>query len=291
MGVVNYGTSTDSLASPSLASWAASVSTALDGSDTTVNTRLNQRKMPLTAQTGNYTLTASDEVVTCNGTLTITLPTAVGATGKQYVIRNIATTTVTIARTSSQTVDGCSGTITLAGKGAFVVVSDGANWLVVSGQYTDESVGRRIFSWSSALASGATTGWQMTYGDTGFRELNGALSNGWTATSILMRRINSTTHFHVYGLSASAATNATFYTLPSGFKLTLGSNGMYIPSSKTLGSTTSDGLIGVTASSGAMFSQGSYAGFTAVQCLASWSTSDTWPSSLPGSASGSIPAA
>lgn len=290
MPVSSYGGSTDSLAAPSLSSWAASVSSALDGSDTTVNTRITQRVLPLTAKTGNYTLTASDTVVTCNGTLTITLPTAVGLTGKQFIINNIATNTVTIARTSSQTIDGCSGTITLAGKGSMTVVSDGANWLVISAQYTDESIGRRIFTWSSALSSGATTGWQMTYGDTGFRELSAALSNGWTVTSLLIRRVNSTVHMHIYNLKATSATNATFYTLPSGFKLTLGSNGMYIPASKTLASTTSDGLIGVTSTSGAMFSQGSYAGFTASQMLASWSTSDSWPSSLPGSASGSVPA-
>lgn len=41
MGVNDYGTGTDSLASPSLADWAASVAAALNNSDTSVNDRLS----------------------------------------------------------------------------------------------------------------------------------------------------------------------------------------------------------------------------------------------------------
>lgn len=43
MGVNDYGTGTDSLASPSLADWAAAVATALNNSDTSVNDRLGSR--------------------------------------------------------------------------------------------------------------------------------------------------------------------------------------------------------------------------------------------------------
>jgi hypothetical protein len=280
MPVSSYGGSTDSLASPSLSSWAASVSAALDGSDTTVNTRITQRVLPLTAKTGNYTLTASDEVVTCNGTLTITLPTAVGLTGKQFIIRNIATTVVTIARTSSQTVDGCSGTITLAGKGSLVVVSDGANWLVVSGEYTDESVGRRIFVWSSALSSGATTGWQRAYADTGVRDVTAGLltANGYTAvTAILVRRVNNVVTLSAYGMARASTGSGNYYSLPSGFQTT----GMY-----HYGRTLSNNANYVSGAA-CWISMGTSDGGLS----ATWVTNDAWPSSLPGSASGSIPAA
>jgi hypothetical protein len=278
MGVTAYGGSTDSLASPSLSSWAASVATALDSSDTTVNTRITQRVMPLTAKTGNYTLTASDEVVTCNGTFTVTLPTAVGATGKQYVIRNIATTTVTIARTSSQTIDGCSGTITLAGKGALVVVSDGANWLVVSGQYTDESVGRRIFTWSSALSSGATTGWQMTYGDTGVRNVTANLltANGFTTvTGIFIRRVNQAVNILAYGLARASTGSGNFYSIPSGFL----ADSIYV-----YGRSYSNNSYYFSGGSAFISMGTSDAGLAGT-----YMTTDAWPSSLPGSASGSIP--
>lgn len=280
MPVSSYGASTDSLAAPSLSSWAASVSAALDGSDTTVNTRITQRVLPLTAKTGNYTLTASDEVVTCSGTLTITLPTAVGLTGKQYVIRNIATNTVTIARTSSQTVDGCSGTITLAGKGSMSVVSDGANWLVVSGQYTDESVGRRIFTWSSSLSSGATTGWQMTYADTGVRDVTAGLltANGFTAaTAILVRRTNNVCTLSAYGMTRASSGSGNYYSLPSGFQTT----GMYY-----YGRSFSNSSNYVSGAACWMSMGTSDGGLSAT-----WVTNDVWPSSLPGSASGSVPTA
>jgi hypothetical protein len=289
MGVTAYGGSTDSLASPSLSSWAASVATALDSSDTTVNTRITQRVMPLTAKTGNYTLTASDEVVTCNGTFTVTLPTAVGATGKQYVIRNIATTTVTIGTTSSQTVDGCSGTITLAGKGAFVVVSDGANWLVTSGQYTDESVGRRIFTWSSALSSGATTGWQMTFGDTGWRNISALLSNGWALGAsfgkLHIRRQGSLVTIDA-DLSASAATAQTVFTVPTGFEPHR--NMVCIGYSGSTGYNGFEMRSTADSSSTAFFSIATTGGLWRV--TPNYQVVAAWPSSLPGSAVGSIPA-
>ena len=290
MPVSSYGGSTDSLASPSLSSWAASVSAALDASDTTVNTRITQRVLPLTAKTGNYTLTTSDEVVTCNGTLTITLPTAVGATGKQYIIRNIATNTVTIARTSSQTVDGCSGTITLAGKGAFTVVSDGSNWLVVSGQYTDESIGRRLFSWSSALANGATTGWQMVYGDTGWRDVSSLLENGWALGAsfpkLHMRRLGGIVSIDA-DLSASSATGNTIMTFPSGFEphrtmVTIGYNGGAGYNAFEARSTNDAGT-------NTLFAYTRTGGLWRV--TPQYQTVAAWPSSLPGTAVGSIPAA
>lgn len=288
MPVSSYGGSTDSLASPSLSSWAASVSSALDASDTTVNTRITQRVLPLTAKTGNYTLTASDTVVTCNGTLTITLPTAVGLTGKQFIIRNIATNTVTIARTSSQTIDGCSGTITLAGKGSMAVVSDGANWLVVSGEYSDESIGRRIFTWSSSLANGATTGWQMTYGDTGLRNIAASVTGSSIAScyQALIRREGSFVFLYIdYTLTATPTSGHSAYTLPSGFRpqgdpyglmraYNAGANPAIVMNSST-------GDINV-------YNGAANAGY---KLSGTWPTTNSWPSSLPGSASGSVPTA
>lgn len=84
------------------------------------------------AKTGAYTLTGNDYVVNCtSGTFTVTLPTAVGRAGQDYVIKNSGAGTITIATTSAQTIDGAS-TITLSVQyGGKRLQSDGANWIVI----------------------------------------------------------------------------------------------------------------------------------------------------------------
>lgn len=72
--------------------------------------------------------------VTAN-TFTVTLPTAVGITGRQYIITNSGAGTTTIATTSSQTfvnVTATPTTLTVNQYGVVTVVSNGANWLRTS---------------------------------------------------------------------------------------------------------------------------------------------------------------
>lgn len=86
-------------------------------------------------KTTNYTATATDYylwVDATSGAVTITLPTAVGAGGKSYVVKRIdgSANTVTIATTSSQTIDGAT-TLTIPTQWAsFSVASNNANWYV-----------------------------------------------------------------------------------------------------------------------------------------------------------------
>ncbi len=87
------------------------------------------------AKTANYTATASDSTIECTAnTFTVTLPTAVGITGRIYNISNTGAGTITIGTTSSQTfvnVAGTPTTLTLAAVGSYQVQSNGANWLVL----------------------------------------------------------------------------------------------------------------------------------------------------------------
>lgn len=85
------------------------------------------------AKTANYTLTTNDYTVNCTAnSFTLTLPTAVGFTGQIYNLKNSGTGTITVATTSSQTIDGkASGVITLAQRECLTVQSDGANWMVL----------------------------------------------------------------------------------------------------------------------------------------------------------------
>jgi hypothetical protein len=71
-------------------------------------------------------------IVTANSP-TVTLPTAVGITGRIYWIKNRGAGTVTVAAAAGQTIDGQS-TVTEATNGCYQVVSDGANWAVLSHQ-------------------------------------------------------------------------------------------------------------------------------------------------------------
>lgn len=88
---------------------------------------------PYVEKTALYTLTPSDYLVNCtSGTFTLTLPTAVGFTGQEYVIKNIGTGVITIATTGGQTIDGVA-TATANQWDAYVFTSDGANWIITGG--------------------------------------------------------------------------------------------------------------------------------------------------------------
>lgn len=90
------------------------------------------------AKTAAYTLTATDSLVTgdtSGGTFTLTLPTAVGISGRQYTLKKIdsSTTALTVGTTSAQTIDGAA-TQSLIAQGCVITVeSNGANWDVKSG--------------------------------------------------------------------------------------------------------------------------------------------------------------
>jgi collagen type VII alpha len=87
--------------------------------------------VPYVAKTATYTATTNDYTVDCtSGTFTVTLPTAVGATGRVYIVKNSGAGTITVATTSSQTIDGVS-TVSLATNAVTRVQSNGSNWIVI----------------------------------------------------------------------------------------------------------------------------------------------------------------
>jgi len=90
------------------------------------------------AKTGSYTLTPADYTVEwTSGTATATLPTAVGVAGQVYVLKNNGAGIITIATTSSQTIDAiASGVLTLATRDILAVQSNGANWIIVNVPYS-----------------------------------------------------------------------------------------------------------------------------------------------------------
>ena len=81
----------------------------------------------------SYFIGDNDYLIDVTGnTITVTLPTAVGIDGKNYVIKNSGSGVITVETTSSQTIDGVS-IKTLNGNSSIEVVSNGSNWIVVAG--------------------------------------------------------------------------------------------------------------------------------------------------------------
>lgn len=96
-----------------------------------VNTTAGAISAPYNAQTTTYQVAETDYTVNAtSGTFTITLPTAVGITGRLYVIKNSGAGTITVATTSAQTIDGQS-TETLNQYDSLMVQSNGANWISI----------------------------------------------------------------------------------------------------------------------------------------------------------------
>lgn len=88
----------------------------------------------VTTQTGTYQITTSDSVILCNttgGGFTVTLPTAVGSTRAYHIKKIASANTLTIATTSSQTIDGGTTIAVTALDETITVVSDNANWRVI----------------------------------------------------------------------------------------------------------------------------------------------------------------
>lgn len=87
--------------------------------------------MAYVAKTANYTLTSTDYTVDCtSGTFTVTLPTAVGCTGKIYNIKNTGTGVITIEGDGTETIDG-SLFQTLIQWENLTVQSTGSAWIIL----------------------------------------------------------------------------------------------------------------------------------------------------------------
>lgn len=98
--------------------------------------RFESAARTVTTKTAAYTATAADSVILADATsaaTTITLPTAVGVTGKTYTVKRVNTNgnAVTVGTTSGQTIDGATTYVLASPQASVEVVSDGANWRAV----------------------------------------------------------------------------------------------------------------------------------------------------------------
>lgn len=83
------------------------------------------------AVSNNYTVLTTDRIVKVSAAgKTITLPTAVGNTGREFIINNASTGNVTVNTTLSQTISG-QLTQVLPSYSSMVVYSDGSNYWIL----------------------------------------------------------------------------------------------------------------------------------------------------------------
>jgi len=87
--------------------------------------------LPYVAKTATYTVTDTDYTIDCTAnTFTVTLPTAVGITGRIYNIKNTGAGTITVDGDGSETIDGQT-TQTVAQWENLQIQSNGANWIIL----------------------------------------------------------------------------------------------------------------------------------------------------------------
>lgn len=94
----------------------------------------------ITSVSTTYPILTSDGTILCdaNGAgFAVTLPTAIGVSGKSYTIKKTDSTfnIVTIATTSSQTIDGVITTTLSTQNEVIILESDGANWQVLDRRF------------------------------------------------------------------------------------------------------------------------------------------------------------
>jgi trimeric autotransporter adhesin len=128
--IQNVALTLDSIQNTPIGNVSANVGvfTTLAGTGLTVN---------IVTKTSNYTATANDNTILANtqaGAVTITLPTAVGISGKLYTIKKIDSTAnvVTVNTTSSQTIDGSTSYTMNTAYSGVNIQSDNANWWIIA---------------------------------------------------------------------------------------------------------------------------------------------------------------
>lgn len=90
----------------------------------------------ISTKTSAYTITSDDSVILADATssaFSITLPTAVGRSGKKYFIKRIndGSNNVTVDTTSGQTIDGETSQVLTTQYETITVISDNSNWHII----------------------------------------------------------------------------------------------------------------------------------------------------------------
>lgn len=139
------------------------------------------------SQTTTYPITTTDYFVPlsgASGAFSATLPTAVGATGKIYALKRTDSTianVVTVATTSSQTIDGITTTTLNTQYEGIKVISDGSNWHVL-----DRIIPTNVTSYTPTISAGFGTAASVTFNYArikNYLKITGGFTAGTVASS------------------------------------------------------------------------------------------------------------
>jgi len=142
-----------------------------------------------------------------------------------------------------------------------------------------EAAGRTAYAWDSTNHRE-----QLIYGDTGWRDISSLISTDAVLTTVgswYLRRIGSRVALQATGVTKTAVAKTLTGLIPTGFRAAP-ANGVGILGDannslcRALSNTSGDIILAAAVSSAGSL------GFT-------WTTSDTWPGTLPGTPSGTIP--
>lgn len=164
----------------------------------------------VTTFTSNTTASISDNFLVFTGTsaATLTLPTAVSITGRIYWIKNASSNSsaLTIATTSSQTIDGSSSWVLSQSNKAIRVLSNGTNWYITS---------------ESLPGSGSGTAWLL-----GGNSVSSVLNFGTTSNYALPFITNNTERMRITTNGDVGIGTSTFNgTYPERLLVDAGTNG------------------------------------------------------------------
>jgi hypothetical protein len=150
-------------------------------------------------------------------------------------------------------------------------------WYSYTSSRVDQTAGRVIYQWDDLNSRE-----QIIWGDTGWRDIKGLTINGWTSTSLLIRRVGSSVSL-VGNITATAATSDHYLPIQAGFAPFAGnyhgvaSSTAVPPLFRPLGTDAVNHYV----------TSGGFSGTYNLQ--ANYMTVSPWPTALPGTASGSIP--
>jgi hypothetical protein len=149
----------------------------------------------------------------------------------------------------------------------------------VGSMYTDTAATNGAIRWIKATGSG-NTGWRVEYGDTGWRNIESVLLNGFTATSVKIRRFGDQVSITIFALDGSSSTGTTLYTLPTGFASDSRTRQTWMGRSSSDQTPNS----AITYSSNTISLATSPTLITSGRGTIDYLTTDTWPTTLPGTA-------
>jgi hypothetical protein len=150
---------------------------------------------------------------------------------------------------------------------------------VVGSMYTDTAATNGAIRWIKATGSG-NTGWRVEYGDTGWREIGSVLLNGFTATSVKIRRFGDQVSITIFALDGSSSTGTTLYTLPTGFASDSRIRQTWM--ARLSSDQTPNAAITYLSNTIGLYSSATL--ITSGRGTIDYLTTDTWPTTLPGTA-------